>query len=122
MGLIQFKDTELNRDKSRDCFVFDQRVSVKHGLEVGDYDMCHACRMPVSQDEVKDERFAVGVSCPHCHDTTDPQQRARFEERQRQMELAKKRNETHIAADVGAAKAAKRAEKEAQRERSRRER
>lgn len=102
-----------------DCFVFDQRVSVKHGLEVGNYDMCNACRMPVSQDEVKDARFVRGVSCPHCHDTLDDRRRARFAERQKQMELAKSRNENHLAADVSAAKAAKRAEKEAQRARSR---
>lgn len=98
-----------------DCFVFDQRVSVRHGLEVGDYDMCHACRMPVSAAEMEDPRYIKGVSCPYCHDTQDATQRARFEERQKQMELAAKRQAPHIAADITAAKAAKRAEKERQR-------
>ena len=123
-GILKYLENvpEDNSLWEGDCFVFDQRVSVRHGLEVGDYDMCHACRMPVSADEVEDERFVVGVSCPHCHDTTDPRQRARFEERQKQMELAKKRSQNHLAADVAAAKAAKRAEKEKQRELDRKRR
>ena len=98
-----------------DCFVFDQRVSVRHGLEVGDYDMCHACRMPVSAAETGRSALHQGVSCPYCHDTQDATQRARFEERQKRLELAAKRQAPHIAADITAAKAAKRAEKERQR-------
>ena len=47
-----------------ECFVFDQRVSVKHGLEVGQYDMCHACRMPIDQNDMADERYVKGISCP----------------------------------------------------------
>ena len=101
-----------------ECFVFDQRVSVRHGLEVGNYDMCHACRMPIGADEMADERYVRGVSCPHCHDKQDARQTARFEERQRQMDLAKLRNESHIAADIDEAKSQKRAQKELQRERS----
>jgi UPF0176 protein len=101
-----------------ECFVFDQRVSVKHGLEVGDYDMCHACRMPIGADDMASEHYVKGVSCPHCIDTQNERQRARFEERQKQIELAKLRNETHIAADLDAAKSSKRMEKELQRERS----
>ena len=74
--------------------------------------------MPISQEEMHDERYVKGVSCPHCHDTMDERQRARFQERQKQIELAKKRDENHIAADIEAAKSIKRAEKERQRERS----
>lgn len=120
-GILKYLENVPEKESlwEGDCFVFDQRVSVKHGLEVGDYDMCHACRMPISEDEKQDERYAPGVSCPHCFDTTNKKQRARFEERQKQMELAKKRADHHIAADVSAAKAQKRAEKERQRERSR---
>ena len=101
-----------------DCFVFDQRVSVKHGLQVGDFDMCHACRMPLSQIELKDARYVAGISCHHCFDKIDDKQRQRFQERQKQMELAKQRSELHLAADVNAAKSAKRAEKQAMREKA----
>ncbi len=102
-----------------DCFVFDQRVSVKHGLEVGDYDMCHACRMPITRKETQHEHYEKGISCHHCYDVTNEKQRARFAERQKQIDLAKARDENHIATDISAAKAAKRAEKERQRELSR---
>ena len=117
-GILKYLETVPEKDSlwEGDCFVFDQRVSVKHGLEVGDYDMCHACRMPISTEEMADERYMKGISCPHCFDSQDEKQRARFTERQKQMELANARNEGHIAADVRAAKAVKRAEKERQRE------
>ncbi len=87
-----------------ECFVFDQRVSVRHGLEPGRYDMCHACRMPISNEDKESLYFEAGVSCPHCHDRHSQQQRKRFTDRQKQMELAKVRNENHIAADIPAAK------------------
>lgn len=121
-GILKYLENVPEQDSlwEGDCFVFDQRVSVKHGLEVGDYDMCHACRMPINEQEMADERYVKGVSCPHCHDTQDDRQRQRFQERQKQMELAKQRNETHIAADIASAKSHKRAEKKLQRERSNR--
>jgi UPF0176 protein len=79
-----------------ECFVFDQRVAVKHGLEQGSYDQCYACRMPLSASEMASERYVKGLSCPHCHDKTTEEQKAAFAERQRQVELAKKRGEKHI--------------------------
>ncbi len=79
-----------------DCFVFDNRVSVRHGLEVGDYDMCHACRMPITQEDKSSEHFRAGISCPHCVGTRSEEDIKRFEERQKQMELAKQRGEAHI--------------------------
>ena len=79
-----------------ECFVFDQRVSIKHGLELGSYDICHACRMPLDEQQKASEFYVPGVSCPLCHNAIDAQRRKRFEERQRQMELAKQRGETHI--------------------------
>ena len=119
-GILKYLEEVPVKDSlwEGECFVFDQRVSVKHGLEVGNYDMCHACRMPISEEEKADPRFVKGVSCPHCHDKVDDRQRARFEERQKQIELAKKRNEAHIAADIGTQKEQKRLERELQRERS----
>ena len=79
-----------------DCFVFDERVSVRHGLEPGDYDMCRACRRPISEEEKTLPQFVEGVSCPYCHDETTPEQKERFAERQRQIMLSKKRGERHI--------------------------
>jgi UPF0176 protein len=79
-----------------ECFVFDQRVAVKHGLEQGSYDQCYACRMPLSTDEMASDKYVKGLSCPHCHDKTTDEQKAAFAERQRQVELAKQRGEKHI--------------------------
>lgn len=78
-----------------DCFVFDGRVSVKHGLELGDYDMCFACRHPLTAAEKESEHYTKGISCPKCFDKTDNEQKRRFTERQKQLELAKEREELH---------------------------
>jgi UPF0176 protein len=79
-----------------ECFVFDQRVSVQHGLKPGDYDMCHACRMPLSADDLKSPHYVAGISCHHCYDARNDAQRAGYVERQRQVQLAKARGEAHI--------------------------
>ncbi len=99
-GILKYleKVPEAETKWQGDCFVFDNRVSVKHGLEVGDYDMCHACRMPISADDKHSEHYRPGVSCPHCIGTRSNEDIARFEERQKQMELARQRGEAHIGA------------------------
>ncbi|MCH8500896.1 MAG: rhodanese-related sulfurtransferase [Aliidiomarina sp.] len=79
-----------------ECFVFDQRVTVKHGLEPGTYDQCYACRMPITAEEMASELYQKGVSCPHCYDKTTPDQKERFAEREKQIQLAKQRGEKHI--------------------------
>ncbi|MCH8493659.1 MAG: rhodanese-related sulfurtransferase [Idiomarina sp.] len=79
-----------------ECFVFDQRVTVKHGLEQGSYDQCYACRMPITQEEMQSEQYVKGVSCPHCFDKTTPSQKERYAEREKQVQLAKARGEKHI--------------------------
>ena len=79
-----------------ECFVFDDRVSVGHGLKPGPYDMCHACRRPISEQEKASEHYVHGISCPHCFRETTPEQKARFTERQKQIALAKERGELHI--------------------------
>lgn len=79
-----------------ECFVFDDRVSVGHGLIPGPYDMCHACRRPISDEDKASEHYTHGISCPHCHSDTTPEQKARFTERQKQIALAKQRGERHI--------------------------
>lgn len=78
-----------------ECFVFDNRVTVRHDLSRGDYDQCHACRMPVSAEEMRSEKYEPGVSCPHCYDSLPEKTRAAARERQRQIELAKARGEPH---------------------------
>ncbi|MEO8419363.1 MAG: rhodanese-related sulfurtransferase [Methylophilaceae bacterium] len=79
-----------------ECFVFDQRVAVGHGLELGVYDQCHACRHPVSPEDMATAQYVEGVSCPHCFDILSEEKRASAAERQKQMELALKRGMAHI--------------------------
>lgn len=79
-----------------DCFVFDQRVAVRHGLEKGIHDMCFGCRHPVSPVDKVSPRYAEGVCCPHCHDSLSEEQKAGAAERHRQVLLAAARGEKHI--------------------------
>ena len=79
-----------------ECFVFDHRVAVGHGLQVGEYDLCHACRQPVSPQDQASEQYVVGISCPRCHGTLSEEKRARAAERQKQTQLARKRGRAHI--------------------------
>lgn len=97
-GILKYLETVPEEESlwHGECFVFDGRVSVKHGLELGSYDLCHGCRQPLSVEEAKDERFVAGVCCPKCHDTLTEEQLARFAERQKQMELARERGERHL--------------------------
>lgn len=83
-----------------ECFVFDDRVTVNHQLEKGNYDQCHACRLPITAADKANEKYRQGVSCPHCFDDTTPKQRARYRQRQQQINLAKERGEAHIGAEA----------------------
>lgn len=116
-GILKYLET-VPKEESRwdgECFVFDERVSVKHGLEPGQYEFCRACRLPLSAEDKASEHFQEGVSCPHCHDKHTDEQKQRFAERQRQVELAKQREERHIGVRVELKKAAKeKAEAEAE--------
>jgi UPF0176 protein len=97
-GILKYLE-EMPEEQSLwqgECFVFDQRVAVKHGLEQGSYDQCYACRMPLSVAEMASEHYVKGLSCPHCFDKTTEEQKASFAERQRQVEFAKQRGEKHI--------------------------
>jgi UPF0176 protein len=82
-----------------ECFVFDERVSVTHGLELGEMELCHACRYPISQADKISEHFIEGVACPACYAERSNEDRARFAERQKQIALAKKRGKRHIGVD-----------------------
>ena len=83
-----------------ECFVFDDRVTVNHQLERGGYDQCHACRLPITEEDKKSKKYVAGVSCPACFDTVSDEQRARFAEREKQIQLAKQRGQSHIGGDV----------------------
>jgi UPF0176 protein len=79
-----------------DCFVFDERVSVGHGLVQGDHVLCRGCRMPVDAEGRASPHFIEGVCCDRCRDTRDDAQRLRYAERQRQIELARQRGLDHL--------------------------
>jgi UPF0176 protein len=79
-----------------ECFVFDNRVSVGHGLKPGHYDLCHACGRPVSPEGRQHKDYVEGISCAACISEMTDDQRARFAERQRQIDLAKARGEKHM--------------------------
>jgi UPF0176 protein len=80
-----------------ECFVFDRRVSVGHGLRQGQMTACGACGRAVSPEAHEDARFEAGVACPACAGEYDEADRARFRERQHQMELAARRGERHLS-------------------------
>lgn len=79
-----------------ECFVFDNRVAVDHQLQRGSYDQCYGCRHPITEADKSSPLYLKGVSCPRCHDDLSDDQKARFTERHRQVELARARNEQHI--------------------------
>ena len=79
-----------------ECFVFDERVAVGHGLAPGTHALCRACRMPVSDADRASALYKEGVSCPRCHATRGDEDRERYAERHRQTRLAEARGETHV--------------------------
>jgi UPF0176 protein len=102
-GILKYLET-VPADESTwegSCFVFDQRVGLEHGLEKSAYDLCHGCRNPITQHDRDDPRFEEGVSCPHCADTLSEEKKARLRERQKQIELARKRGQCHIGSKAG---------------------
>lgn len=102
-GILKYLET-IPEDESLwrgECFVFDERVSVKHDLSPGSYDMCHACKRPITEEDKLGNAYRPGVSCPHCIDEMTAEQRARFAERQKQINLARKRGEAHMGPNAG---------------------
>ena len=97
-GILKYLE-EVSSEESLwqgECFVFDQRVAIKHGLEAGDYDQCYACRYPLSRDDMKSEKYTPGISCPHCFNQHTPEKLNALSERQKQVILAKQRGIEHI--------------------------
>lgn len=120
-GILKYLET-IPPEKSLwegECFVFDERVSVGHGLKPGQYIQCRACRHPLSDEDRASPKYIRGESCPHCWDAKTEEQRERFRERQRQVDLAAARHEEHIGADMEEQIRRRRALKEARKERAR---
>ncbi|MBB3541735.1 MULTISPECIES: rhodanese-related sulfurtransferase [unclassified Rhizobium] len=78
------------------CFVFDERVSVEHGLKEGEHKLCHACRNPITAEQITSPQYEEGVSCSNCYHTRSEDDRLRYRQRQHQIALAKKRGQKHI--------------------------
>jgi UPF0176 protein len=79
-----------------ECFVFDNRISLKHGLKSGTFKMCSGCRKPISPKDRKSKKYEEGVSCPSCYDNLTTEQKSRFRMRQSQIYKAKKSGQKHI--------------------------
>jgi UPF0176 protein len=123
-GILKYLQ-EVPEAESRwrgECFVFDNRVSVNHALEKGGYDQCHACRLPITEQDKQSEHYQAGVSCPACYASVSAENKKRFSERERQVRLARARGEQHLGADAtlqaGERKARKMADKQNQRSRT----
>ena len=99
-GILKYLE-EVSPEQSLwqgECFVFDERVSVGHGLHPGPYGLCRSCRWPLSETDRASPLYVKGVSCPQCHDKRTPEEKNRLAERQRQVELAEARGEAHVGA------------------------
>ena len=97
-GILKYLETQPQKGSlwKGDCFVFDQRVAVKHALKESDYDQCFACRYPITIEDKKSPKYTKGISCPKCHDSLTKEKQESFAERQKQINLSKLRGETHI--------------------------
>ena len=99
-GILKYLET-VPQHESRwngECFVFDERVTVKHGLETGSYTLCRACRRPLSQEDTTSVHYVEGVSCAACIEERTDADRARYAERHRQETLAALRGVAHVGA------------------------
>ena len=101
-GILNYLETVDEKDSlwRGECFVFDERVTVDHQLHAGSYDQCHACRMPISDDDKASADYQPGVSCPHCINVKSDEDRERYRQRELQLNLARQRGEQHIGGDA----------------------
>jgi UPF0176 protein len=100
-GILKYLE-EVPQDQSLwqgECYVFDGRVTVGHGLIPGDYDTCHACRRPLSKADKQRPEYERGAACHQCVNEHTEADRARFREREKQIQLARKRGQDHLAKD-----------------------
>ena len=96
-GIINYLKNIQKKDSlwKGECYVFDNRISIKHKLKPGSFSMCSGCRRPISLEEKKSNKYELGVSCPKCHDTLTNDQKLRFRMRQNQINYAKKIGQRH---------------------------
>lgn len=97
-GILNYLQKIKKKDSlwKGECFVFDNRISLKHGLKTGTFKMCSGCRQPISSKDRKSKKYEEGVSCPSCYDKLTPEQKSRFRMRQSQIYKAKKSGQKHI--------------------------
>lgn len=101
-GILKYLE-EVPEDESAwrgECFVFDERVTVDHDLQPGNYELCRGCRNPISEADKASQEFEEGVCCPHCFAETTDDQRERRRERMKQVRLAEARGEKHVGRKV----------------------
>jgi UPF0176 protein len=101
-GILQYLE-DVPKDESLwegDCFVFDNRVAVNHDLEKSHYDQCYGCRLPITEEDKQSPQYEAGVTCPKCFGTHSEEQLERFREREKQVQLAKDRQEVHIGSEA----------------------
>ena len=96
-GILNYLNKIQKKDSlwKGECFVFDNRISLKHKLKQGTYSVCSGCRKPFSPKDKKSNKYEEGVSCPRCYDTLSNSQKTRFRMRQNQINLAKKAGRKH---------------------------
>ncbi len=97
-GILKYLE-EVPQEESTwegECFIFDQRVSIGHGLVEGPHHLCHACRRPIMPEDLERVEYEEGVSCHLCVDETSEDRKTRFRERQKQIALSKARGESHV--------------------------
>ena len=97
-GILNYLKKVKKKDSlwKGECFVFDNRISLKHGLKIGSYSMCSGCRMPISPKDKRSKKFEEGVSCLNCHDNLTEVQKSRFRMRQSQVYKAKQSGKKYI--------------------------
>ena len=97
-GILNYLQKIKKKDSlwKGECFVFDNRISLKHGLKTGTFKMCSGCRKPISSKDRKSKKYEEGVSCPSCYNKLTPEQKSRFRMRQSQIYKAKKSGQKHI--------------------------
>ena len=99
-GILKYLEEVPEQDSTweGECFVFDNRVAVNHKLEKGHYDQCYGCRHPITEQDKLSDKYQKGVCCPRCYQSLSEDQKGRFAERQKQIELAAARGEAHVGA------------------------
>ncbi len=97
-GILKYLENVPEADSlwQGECFVFDQRVAVGHGLAPGHYELCYGCSRPITPDAKNSAKYQAGISCPNCYDSLTPEKRAAAMERQKQVTLSTRRGEKHI--------------------------